>query len=230
MIAMGIGDVTEPLPQASVEAMHRAIDDQSRRETFHGYGPEQGYESAAMIVKNDFASRGCDIAADEISSAMARSATADKHPGHPGARQHDRHNDPVYPVYVATNVIRSGTPAPADERGIQGLLLPPLCATARENHFTPENPETKSGCGLSLLIPTTPQGAVSHTSEAHEIGQLRGAEKARSFFMMRPTRRISPIGRFHIRSMRFPAAAMWPSNSAASAKPPLPGTGLAHLT
>src|SRR5262245_20458004 len=67
IIRMGIGDVTEPLPPACVEAMHKAIDDQSSRATFHGYGPEQGYDwLREAIVKNDFSARGCDIAADEI--------------------------------------------------------------------------------------------------------------------------------------------------------------------
>src|SRR6476469_6191097 len=67
VIRLGIGDVTEPLPPAVVEAMHRATDEMSKRETFRGYGPEQGYDFIRdAIVKNDFAPRGCDITADEI--------------------------------------------------------------------------------------------------------------------------------------------------------------------
>src|SRR3954451_3333173 len=67
IIRMGIGDVTEPLPAAVREAMHKAVDDMGRRETFHGYGPEQGYDFLReAIAKNDFQSRGCDVAADEI--------------------------------------------------------------------------------------------------------------------------------------------------------------------
>ena len=67
IIRMGIGDVTEPLPAACVEAMHKAVDDQAQRETFKGYGPEQGYDFLReAIAKNDFQSRGCDVAADEV--------------------------------------------------------------------------------------------------------------------------------------------------------------------
>src|SRR5436190_8708213 len=68
IIRLGIGDVTEPLPAACVEAMHKAVDDQARRETFHGYGPEQGYDFLrTAIAKNDYRERGCpDVADDEI--------------------------------------------------------------------------------------------------------------------------------------------------------------------
>src|SRR5205814_5204259 len=62
IIRMGIGDVTEPLPPAVIDAMHKAVDEMGQRETFHGYGPEQGYEFLReTIAKNDFKARGCDI-------------------------------------------------------------------------------------------------------------------------------------------------------------------------
>src|SRR5436190_1295601 len=67
VIRMGIGDVTEPLPPACIDAMHKAVDDMGRRETFHGYGPEQGYDFLReAIAKNDYQARGCEISADEI--------------------------------------------------------------------------------------------------------------------------------------------------------------------
>src|SRR5881397_585907 len=67
IIRMGIGDVTEPLPPAVVEAMHKAVDEMARRETFRGYGPEQGYDFLReAIVRHDFHARNCDVAADEI--------------------------------------------------------------------------------------------------------------------------------------------------------------------
>src|SRR6266446_7553718 len=67
IIRMGIGDVTEPLPPAVIEAMHKAVDEMAHRESFRGYGPEQGYDFLReAIVKNDFHARGCDISADEI--------------------------------------------------------------------------------------------------------------------------------------------------------------------
>jgi len=65
VIRMGIGDVTEPLPPAVVQAMHKAVDEMGVRETFRGYGPEQGYDFLRdAIAKNDFAARGCDVAPD----------------------------------------------------------------------------------------------------------------------------------------------------------------------
>src|SRR5688572_23916055 len=64
VIRMGIGDVTEPLPPAVIAAMHKAVDDQANRETFHGYGPSEGYPwLREKIAKHDFAARGCEIAA-----------------------------------------------------------------------------------------------------------------------------------------------------------------------
>src|SRR5438874_11524062 len=67
IIRMGIGDVTEPLPPACIEATHRAVDEMSRRETFHGYGPEQGYDFLReAIAANDYKARGCEVFADEI--------------------------------------------------------------------------------------------------------------------------------------------------------------------
>src|SRR5438128_2071759 len=67
IIRLGIGDVTEPLPPAVIQAMHKAVDDMARRETFHGYGPEQGYDFLReAIAKHDFQSRNCDVSADEI--------------------------------------------------------------------------------------------------------------------------------------------------------------------
>src|SRR5450759_1978876 len=71
LIRCGIGDVTEPLPPAAVAAMHKAVDEMAVRETFKGYGPEQGYEwLRAAIAKNDFRDRGCDVADDEILSLI----------------------------------------------------------------------------------------------------------------------------------------------------------------
>src|SRR4051794_22912974 len=67
IIRMGIGDVTEPLPAAVIEAMHKAVDEMGRRETFRGYGPEQGYDFLReAIAANDFRARGCDVSADEV--------------------------------------------------------------------------------------------------------------------------------------------------------------------
>ena len=67
IIRLGIGDVTQPLPQVCIEAMHKAVDDQAKAETFHGYGPEQGYSFLTeAIIKHNYTDRGIEIAPDEI--------------------------------------------------------------------------------------------------------------------------------------------------------------------
>src|SRR5437762_748552 len=116
IIRMGIGDVTEPLPPAVIDAMHNAVDEMGQRETFRGYGPEQGYDFLReAITKNDFQSRGCDISSDEV--FVSDGAKCDYGnildvfgPGNTIAVL-----DPVYPVYVDTNVM-SGNTSAADER------------------------------------------------------------------------------------------------------------------
>ncbi|HEV2294865.1 MAG TPA: LL-diaminopimelate aminotransferase [Tepidisphaeraceae bacterium] len=158
IIRMGIGDVTEPLPAACVEAMHKAVDEQARRETFHGYGPEQGYEFLRQaIATHDFQSRGCDVAADEVfvsdgSKCDCGSILDIFGPGNTIAV-----TDPVYPVYVDTNVMHGHTRAP-DERGEYGGLIY-LRATA-ENHFTPEIPKQKVDI-IYLCYPNNPTGTVA---------------------------------------------------------------------
>jgi LL-diaminopimelate aminotransferase len=160
IIRMGIGDVTEPLPPAIVQAMHKAVDEMSCRETFRGYGPEQGYDFLReAIAKNDYQSRGCDIAADEIfvsdGSKCDGGNILDIF-----AQARDANTiavcDPVYPIYVDTNVM-AGHTGEADEKGeYQGLVY--LRATA-ENHFIPEIPKHKVDL-IYLCYPNNPTGAV----------------------------------------------------------------------
>ena len=110
VIRLGIGDVTEPLPQACIEAMHKAVDEMASRSTFRGYGPEQGYDFLReTLASNDFQSRGAMVAADEIfvsdgakcDTANIQELFADK--------LTIAVPDPVYPVYVDTNVMAGRT-------------------------------------------------------------------------------------------------------------------------
>jgi LL-diaminopimelate aminotransferase len=156
VIRMGIGDVTEPLPLAVVEAMHKAVDDMARRETFHGYGPEQGYDwLRETIAAHDYKSRGCDILADEIfvsdgSKCDCANILDILGPGNVIAM-----TDPVYPVYVDSNVMHGNT-GPADEVGeYSGLIY--MRATAA-NQFTPELPKQKVDV-IYLCYPNNPTGA-----------------------------------------------------------------------
>jgi LL-diaminopimelate aminotransferase len=157
IIRMGIGDVTEPLPQACIDAMHRAVDDMGRHSSFHGYGPEQGYEwLREAIAKNDYASRGCDIAADEVFVSDGSKCDCGNILDILGHGNAIAMTDPVYPVYVDTNVMQGNT-GPADEKGeYPGLVY--MRATA-ENQFTPEIPKQKVDV-IYLCYPNNPTGAV----------------------------------------------------------------------
>src|SRR5881397_2590565 len=133
IIRMGIGDVTEPLPQACIEAMHKAVDDMGKHATFHGYGPEQGYEwLRAAIAKNDYASRGCDIAADEVFVSDGSKCDCGNILDIFAPQNTIAVTDPVYPVYVDTNVM-AGHTGVANQRGeFAGLIY---LHTGPENNF-----------------------------------------------------------------------------------------------
>ena len=158
IIRMGIGDVTEPLPPAVVDAMHRAVDDMTRRESFHGYGPEQGYDFLrAAIATNDYQARHCDIAADEIFVSDGSKCDGGNILDIFGHDNSIAVCDPVYPIYVDTNVM-AGHTGPADEKGeYQGLVY--MRATA-ENNFSPEIPKQKVDL-VYLCFPNNPTGAVA---------------------------------------------------------------------
>src|SRR5213593_128823 len=114
LIRCGIGDVTEPLPPAAIDAMKKAVDEMGKRETFRGYGPEQGYEFLReTIAKNDFAARGCDIAADEIFVSDGSKCDCGNILDVLGEQNVIAVTDPVYPVYVDTNVM-AGHTGPAE--------------------------------------------------------------------------------------------------------------------
>ncbi|MBL4700259.1 MAG: LL-diaminopimelate aminotransferase, partial [Phycisphaeraceae bacterium] len=159
IIKLGIGDVTEPLPQAIVKAMHQAIDDQATRETFHGYGPEQGHAFLRdAIAENDYKSRNCDVASDEI--FISDGAKCDT--GNildilaSGGVNKIAVTDPVYPVYVDTNVMIGNTGIANDRGEFEGLVYMPMTA---ENNFTPNLPDQKVDV-IYLCSPNNPTGAV----------------------------------------------------------------------
>lgn len=157
VISLGIGDVTQPLCPAVVEAMHKAVDEMATKDGFHGYGPEQGYEFLReAILKNDFLPRGIHLDVDEIFiNDGAKSDT--------GNFQEILHwdnfigvTDPVYPVYIDSNVMigRCGTFA-----GDKYSYVAYLPCTA-ENGFMPEIPENRPMQVIYLCYPNNPTGAV----------------------------------------------------------------------
>jgi LL-diaminopimelate aminotransferase len=156
IIRMGIGDVTEPLVPAVIAAMHKAVDDQADRGKFQGYGDEQGYGFLKeAIAKNDFQARGCDVSPDEIFISDGSKCDTGNILDIFGAQNKIAVTDPVYPVYVDTNVM-AGHTGPANERGeYEGLVYLPSTV---ENNFSPEPPKVKVDI-VYLCSPNNPTGA-----------------------------------------------------------------------
>jgi LL-diaminopimelate aminotransferase len=117
VIRLGIGDVTEPLPPACIEALHAATDEMSRRATFRGYGPEQGYPFLRDLVsKHDYAERGCRIEPDEVFVSDGSKCDCGNIQEIFATDIRLAIPDPVYPVYVDTNVMAGRTGPSVDGR------------------------------------------------------------------------------------------------------------------
>ena len=156
LIRMGIGDVTQPLPPAVIKALHKAVDEMGAAETFRGYAPDLGYEFLRhAIAKNDYRARGCDIADDEV--FVSDGAKSDS-----GNIQEifERDNiiavcDPVYPVYVDSNVMagRTGTYDEAATRWSNVVYMP----CTEENGFAPDFPDRVPDV-IYICSPNNPTG------------------------------------------------------------------------
>ncbi len=163
IIRCGIGDVTEPLPAAAVAAMHAATDELANRESFRGYGPSTGYDFVReAIAQGDFRSRGVAIDADEIflsdGSKPDASAFLEIMASGTPAQGGNRIAvcDPVYPVYVDTNVMQGNTGAALPGGGYEGLVYMP---GTPENGFVPAVPGERVDV-IYLCYPNNPTGAV----------------------------------------------------------------------
>ena len=157
VIRLGIGDVTEPLPPACVAALHQAVDEMASAATFRGYGPEQGYDFLReVIARNDYQARGADIAADEVFvSDGAKCDTANIQELF-GAKLRIAIPDPVYPVYVDTNVMAGRTGKCVKGRYKNLIYLP--CTEA--NGFVPDLPAEPVDL-IYLCFPNNPTGATA---------------------------------------------------------------------
>lgn len=157
IIRLGIGDVTQPLAPTIIDALHGAVDEMAHAETFHGYAPDLGYEFLrTAMAKNDYQDRGCDIKADEI-------FISDGAKGDSGNIQEifAKDNkiavcDPVYPVYVDTNVMagRTGTYDPKTETWSDVIYMP----CTKETNFAPELPKETPDI-IYLCFPNNPTGS-----------------------------------------------------------------------
>lgn len=158
IIRLGIGDVTEPLPEACRAAMIKAVDEMGDRTTFKGYGPEQGYEWLRQaIATHDFQSRGCDISADEIFISDGSKCDCGNILDIFGHDNAIAVTDPVYPVYVDTNVMAGHTGDANDQGEYGGLVYLPITA---ENNFTAPLPTQKVDL-IYLCFPNNPTGATA---------------------------------------------------------------------
>ncbi|MFM5889954.1 MAG: LL-diaminopimelate aminotransferase [Dolichospermum sp.] len=158
IIRLGIGDVTEPLPEACRTAMIKAVEDMGDRSSFKGYGPEQGYNwLREKIATYDFQARGAAIEADEIFISDGSKCDSGNILDIFGKNNIIAVTDPVYPVYVDTNVM-AGNSGDANEKGeYGGLVYLPVTA---ENNFTAEIPSQKVDL-IYLCFPNNPTGATA---------------------------------------------------------------------
>ncbi len=158
LIRCGIGDVTEPLPPAVVQAMKTAVDELSVRETFRGYPPEQGYEFLrSKIAQIDYRARGIEVADDEIFVSDGSKSDCGFILDVLGDQNKIAITNPVYPVYVDTNVMAGHTGA-ADESGRFGGIIYLPCRA--ENDFVAEPPNEQADI-VYLCFPNNPTGAVA---------------------------------------------------------------------
>ena len=158
VIKLGIGDVTEPLPPAIVSAMHAAIDEMASRESFRGYGPEQGYDFLRnAICENDYKARGADVEADEIFVSDGSKCDSGNILDIFGSDNTVAVTDPVYPVYVDTNVMTGRTGEASEDGRYDGLVYLPVTA---ENDFVAALPSDKVDL-IYLCYPNNPTGTVA---------------------------------------------------------------------
>ena len=163
IIRLGIGDVTQPIAPAMINALHSAVDEMGDAKTFHGYAPDLGYSFLReAIAKNDYQSRGCDISADEVFvSDGAKSDSADIQELF-AADVKIAVCDPVYPVYVDSNVMagRCGTYDATLGKWSDLIYMP----TTAENNFVPEFPKETSDV-IYLCLPNNPTGTTLTKSQ-----------------------------------------------------------------
>ncbi|MEJ2222192.1 MAG: LL-diaminopimelate aminotransferase [Desulfobacterales bacterium] len=161
IIKLGIGDVTRPLPQACIKAFHRAVDEMADDATFRGYGPEQGYEFLREnIARVDFQERGADISASEVFVSDGAKCDTGNIQEIFATDIRIAIPDPVYPVYLDTNVMAGRTGAFGESR-YDGLTY---LESTRENGFIPDLPEEDVDL-IYMCFPNNPTGATISKSQ-----------------------------------------------------------------
>lgn len=155
IIRLGIGDVTQPLPQVCIEAMHKAVDEMAKEETFHGYGPEQGYPFLIEAIReHNYTKRGIKIDSDEIFVSDGSKSDTGNIQEIFGLDNKVAITDPVYPVYLDTNVMAGRTGDLKENGYFAGVTYLPSNA---DNQFTPELPKEHVDM-IYLCCPNNPTG------------------------------------------------------------------------
>ena len=161
IIRLGIGDVTQPLPKACIEAMHKAVEELASKDTFRGYGPEQGYDFLIeAIIKNDFAPRGIHFSPSEIFVSDGAKSDVANFQELFARSSCVALQDPVYPVYLDTNVMAGRTGEFANGR-FGGIIYLPC---TEENGFIPQLPRERADM-VYLCSPNNPTGAAMTRAE-----------------------------------------------------------------
>lgn len=166
IIRLGIGDVTQPLAPAIIDAMHSAVDEMGNAETFRGYAPDLGYEFLRnAIVEGDYKSRGCQIEADEIFVSDGAKCDSSNIQEIFSLDNKIAVCDPVYPVYVDSNVMagRTGTYNAETENWSDVIYMPCLAS----NNFAPELPKETPDL-IYLCFPNNPTGATINKAQLQE--------------------------------------------------------------
>lgn len=166
VIRLGIGDVTQPLAPAIIDTLHKAVDEMGHAETFRGYAPDLGYDFLRdAIAKNDYQSRGCDIAADEIFVSDGAKSDSGNIQEIFSTDNTIAVCDPVYTVYLDTNVMagRTGEFDPASQCFKNVIYMPCLA----ENNFVPELPKQVPDM-IYLCFPNNPTGAAITKAQLQE--------------------------------------------------------------
>lgn len=158
VIRLGIGDVTQPLAPAIIKALHEAVDEMGAAETFRGYAPDLGYEFLRKTIsEQDYKARGCQIEADEIFVSDGAKSDSGNIQEIFGTDNRIAVCDPVYPVYVDTNVMAGRTGSFDEEKGLWSDVIYMPCTA--QNGFAPELP-AKTPDLIYLCFPNNPTGAV----------------------------------------------------------------------
>ncbi len=163
LIRLGIGDVTQPIAPAIIEALHKAVDEMGQADTFHGYAPDLGYEFLRSVIsKQDYKERGCEIEADEIFVSDGAKSDSGNIQEIFGKENVIAVCDPVYPVYVDSNVMAGRTGEYDSASGTWSKVVYMPCTA--ENGFVPELPKDKADI-IYLCYPNNPTGTTLEKAE-----------------------------------------------------------------